>query len=312
MMARPPICLHSFQLVGDEEHRDTAGLEAGDDLDQIVDLLPRERGGRLIHDDETRLGGDGARDGHQLARGERQRVGAAHEEGAVGRQMHIGKRPARRGVQRRKVEPACEMPGGGHQLFAEGDILDDREIGQKRQVLVDGLDPGGERADGTEIAGNCAGRLAIDEDLAFIRRLGAGKNLDQGRLAAAILPHQVVDLAGLDHQAHLLQRADAAEGFLDVSDLEEGRFSRRFEGRDGRHRTFLTEWTRRSKEGCGHGERSAVPGRVLERVVLVVGLIDIHPGLTLHDDALARTLGDGHLVVAVDAEIHAVLDLLGP
>src|SRR6266702_5807883 len=44
-----------------------------------------------------------------------------------------------------------------------------------------------------------------------------------------------------------------------------------------------------------------------EVVLPVVRLVDVHPALAAHDDALARTLLDRHLRIARNAEISAVL-----
>src|SRR6218665_1170820 len=47
-----------------------------------------------------------------------------------------------------------------------------------------------------------------------------------------------------------------------------------------------------------------------ERVLLVVGLVHVHPGLAGDDHALARAFLDADLVVAARAQVHAVGDRL--
>src|SRR4051812_16588683 len=58
------------------------------------------------------------------------------------------------------------------------------------------------------------------------------------------------------------------------------------------------------------GRRGAPPRRGSERVLLVVLLVDFHPGLAADDHADARALGDRHLVIALDPHVHAVGQLL--
>ena len=48
---------HLVELVADEDDADPAFLQLPDEPQQGADLLPRERGGRLIHDDQPRLPG---------------------------------------------------------------------------------------------------------------------------------------------------------------------------------------------------------------------------------------------------------------
>ena len=41
-------------------------LQPLDDAEEVFDLLVRERGGRLVHDDDAGLDGQGARDGDEM------------------------------------------------------------------------------------------------------------------------------------------------------------------------------------------------------------------------------------------------------
>ena len=54
-------------------------------------------------------------------------------------------------------------------------------------------------------------RLAGELDGAAIRRLGAGEDLEQRRLAGAVLAEQRVDLSGSDLEVDVLERLDARE-----------------------------------------------------------------------------------------------------
>ena len=49
----------------------------------------------------------------------------------------------------------------------------------------------------------------------------AGEDLDQGRLAGAVLAHQGVDFAGEEPQIHVVERLDADEGLVDPAHPED-------------------------------------------------------------------------------------------
>src|SRR3546814_6139313 len=56
------------------------------------------------------------------------------------------------------------------------------------------------------------GRLAIDEDVAGIAPVGAGEDLDQRRLAGAVVAEQGDDLAGIEVDRRILHGMNPAEG----------------------------------------------------------------------------------------------------
>ena len=62
-------------------------------------------------------------------------------------------------------------------------------------------------------------RRAGDPDLAGIGGVDAGQDLDQGRLAGAVVAEEAEDLAGLQVEADILHRMDAAEGDANVPHL---------------------------------------------------------------------------------------------
>ena len=96
---------------------------------------------------------------------------------------------------------------GGERLPADEDVLLDREIGEQNRLLVDDRDPG--------VAG--VGRAveedlpAVHEDRAGVRRMDSGEDLDEGRLAGAVLAHESVYLAGEEVDRHVLERLHGAE-----------------------------------------------------------------------------------------------------
>jgi hypothetical protein len=64
---------------------------------------------------------------------------------------------------------------------------------------------------------------AVDHDPAGIGRLGAGQDLEQGRLAGAVLAKEAVDLARDQVERDAVQRLDAGVSFREAGDLEERR-----------------------------------------------------------------------------------------
>ena len=77
-------------------------------------------------------------------------------------------------------------------------------------------------ADEVVLAGGTVVGLAVEGDGAGVAPVGAGQDLDQGRLAGAVLAHDGVDLTPAHRQRGLLQGADPGEGLADPLHLEEG------------------------------------------------------------------------------------------
>ena len=63
--------------------------------------------------------------------------------------------------------------------------------------------------------------LAGQVHVAAARFENTGQDLDQRRLASAVLPHQRMDLAGVQAQLHIAQHADASELLVDASELKD-------------------------------------------------------------------------------------------
>ena len=81
---------------------------------------------------------------------------------------------------------------------------------------MDDADAGGDRlARAVE-----ADRRAVEPQLALVRTIDAGDDLDQRRFAGAVLAEQRVDRAAAHRQRYVLQRQHAGEGFLDPASLE--------------------------------------------------------------------------------------------
>ena len=62
--------------------------------------------------------------------------------------------------------------------------------------------------------------LAVDLDRSLVRLKDAGEDLQQRRLAGAVLPEQGMHFAGLDRQRHALERANDAEPLGDARKMQ--------------------------------------------------------------------------------------------
>ena len=177
-----------------EEDQQAAPLQLGDGIEQARSLLGREHRGRLVQRQDARRGRQRAGDLDQLARGDAERAG---DGGGVERQAIGLEQPRRVGLQRAPIEQA----GAGARLAAEPDVLGDGELGQHRELLVHRRDAGGTRLGRR---GEAHGG-AVDQDLARARRVHAGEQVHQGRLARAVGPGQGVDLAAIARRSRPLR-----------------------------------------------------------------------------------------------------------
>src|SRR5690606_12230526 len=94
---------------------------------------------------------------------------------------------------------------GGSQIVAE------------RQVLVDDFNAAVTRVDAV---GEAHG-FAIEPDVALTGPEVAGDNLDDGRLAGAVVAHQPDHLAAAERQIDALERVDGSEALVDVAQFEQ-------------------------------------------------------------------------------------------
>ena len=133
------------QLVADEEDGDARGAQAIDDADQVVDFALGERCCRFVHDHHARLGRDGAGDGNELARGDRQQFDRRALEIGVVRQADGFQRVRRSLFQDGTVVLLEQTAARGDELFGQGDVLGDRQIGDQREILINGFDAGRQR-----------------------------------------------------------------------------------------------------------------------------------------------------------------------
>ena len=197
-------------------------LQLLDELAHLLGLGGPERRGGLVHDEDLGVEVDGAGDGDGLPLPARQRPDRGLE------------------VLEPRVQPLHDVAGGRrHGRVVEGageraDLASEEHVARGVDVVGEG-EPLVDRLDPVllGVAGEVDGdRFAVDEDLARVRRVGAGERVDQRRLAGAVPSDEGDDLARVEVHADSVDGVEAAEGDADVPHLDE-RVPPAFDGAGG-------------------------------------------------------------------------------
>jgi len=114
-----------------------------------------------------------------------------------------------------------------HGLFAEQDVLGDREHGNQHEVLMDHVDPAGDRVRGTADVYF----LAVQQDRAFVRPGQPVEDVHQRCLAGAVLAQQGMDLARTNVQIDVVVGGHARVALGDPAHFECRRPHRSVRGR---------------------------------------------------------------------------------
>ena len=221
---------HFLQSMGDEEQRHPPVTQLARHPEELRHLVLGQRRGGLVHDEDFHVERDRFRDLHFLLCGEgeppRRRPhvepGAEALKDVLGRRVHA-------------------PPVGQQSLFAVGDedVLGHVQIGEQQWLLVHCGQPARLRLLGVGQA-HCR---TLQDDFARIALYDAGQDLDEGRLAGAVLPDEGVDLARMERQGHVLERLRHVEALGEIAHLQHRRDpgvgSRRAAG-CRRHGTGLT------------------------------------------------------------------------
>ncbi len=202
-----PVALR--QPMAHQHDRDAGRAQLLDDAEQHLDFRTAQRGSRLVENQHARAERHPACDRHHLLLAEPERadlVGRIDVE-PVALDDLAGARP-----HLAAVDPRAEAA----RLVTEEDVLGHAAFGNQVDFLVD-------RADARALRGTRAVERhghAVDADLARIGLVKAGEDLDQRRLAGAVLAHQPVHLARAQRQRHAVQRAHDAERLADAVRFE--------------------------------------------------------------------------------------------
>ena len=209
------------EAMGDVEDRDAGLLQAFDHREEARHLALLQRSRRLVENEHARIARERPRDGDRLALGEGQLI---HPLIEIERQIEPVERVARERQHARAVEPPARQAltappeQRARRQVAEHHVLGDREGGDDAQLLADHRDAARVRVGGRpELDG-----LAVHKDAPRLGPVDAAEDLDQRRLAGAVLAHERVHLARRQVELHVIQRHGGVEALAEILRGEHG------------------------------------------------------------------------------------------
>ena len=222
-----------------------------------------ETRGRLIEQQETGLGRQGAGELHALLRAERQVGDAGVRDVAEREQFDQFVRPRRNtprlAPHQRQPQRVGEEATAAHRVCAEHHVLDHRQGAEQRQVLESAAD-----ADtGHAMARQCIDDVAIELDSAGLVAVEPRQAVEQRGLARAVGPDEAADLAFAHLEADRVEGDDAAEMHRHVAHAEQGGHGP-WSGIAGRWGMLRRAMKKRGSK-CGNTD-TAPRGRASERV----------------------------------------------
>ena len=174
--------------------------EVTDHPEQPVDLVLVEHRRRFVHHDELDVVGECPSHAHDLLAGGRELANLA------ARRYLWVPQPGQQGFRSALGVAATGQSQGAH-LVSEVDVLGHGQAIDKIQFLVD-------RGDSEPHCRDRIGQpdvVALPGDRSLVGVMHPGQNLDQGRLAGAVLAEQAMHLAGHDIEVDPVESADTGE-----------------------------------------------------------------------------------------------------
>ena len=197
---------HLVETVRDVDHRDAASAQPTQRREQPRHLVGRQARGRLVKDKNLGLGRERAGDRHQRLFGAAQILDARVGIDVGAERVQRNRRAAARRVLIDHAEAARKAE-------RHADVFGHRHPVDQAEVLMD---------EGDRQAAQGVGDVdAAKADAARVERIDAGQNLDQRRLARAVLAQERKNLAGLEGHADVRQRFRAAEALEDAAHLQQ-------------------------------------------------------------------------------------------
>ena len=235
---------HLVDVMRDEDDAGAGRGDGADEAEQLLDALARQERRRLVEEHEAGPAGGGAGDADFLEGahdGEQRPLDRAQAVDALFRVD--GKAEAvERLAGRRPFAPPVDEAALRSRQMGEAEIFEHGQRRHETEILVHEA-----HAETAEVAGlqRQIDRLAVEvEPPAGIGRMEAGQNLDERRLAGAVLAEQAMHLAGRDAERDPRQRTRAAEGLGDPIELQNGKRHGRLPLVDGRevdgHRPYCS------------------------------------------------------------------------
>ena len=189
------------QVVRDHHHAEAAVGRPADQLADDIALARAQRRGGLVHQDARGAPHRGPRNGDRLllAAGERR------DRNADGGQLDLQGSERLLGLARHRAardHPDLSAHTGPGDLAAEEHVLEHREVGRERQILVDG---------GDAVALGVADRVHLDAlggdlEVARVGYHDAAEALREGRLASAVVAEDRDHLTAVQLERDVVQR----------------------------------------------------------------------------------------------------------
>ena len=195
---------HLVQTVGNVDDGDALFAKLLDDAEHDLQLAVGQHGGRFVHDEHAGVIVDGVHDLHDLLARDRERRDLRVDVDVHAQLIHDLLRA-----------PAHTRPV--HELALHHEVAEEHIFGNGQRLCQ--LDLLMHHADARAACFDRrleAAALAVQNDLARVRLIDAGKDLDERRFARAVLAHETMDRAALDVDGDVIQRLDAGELFCDV------------------------------------------------------------------------------------------------
>ena len=196
-------CKDTREVVGDDHHAETAVGGGADQLADDVALPSAERGGRLVEQDPAAAPHCGAGHGNRLLLSAREGSDLDANGGEL--DLKLGKRLL--GLARHlapRDHPELAPPAAQGPLAAEEHVLEHRQVGREREVLVGRRDPEALGvADRVQIDA-----LRVDLEVAGVGVLDATEALRERRLSRAVVAEDRDDLTPAKLERDLVESPD--------------------------------------------------------------------------------------------------------
>ena len=185
--------------VRNEQERQPLLAQALEDDEHLGDVGRRQRRSRLVENENTRLAGQRLGDLHHLPARQRQILDQRHR-------MNVGRAGAlERFLSEASLRAPVDQPEAARRI-GDCDVVGDRKVGNERKLLED-ADNAGAVGRGGRIEGDFR---PVEHDASGVRRYDARQDLDQRRLARAVLAENGVNATREDDEVGVGERPHAA------------------------------------------------------------------------------------------------------
>src|SRR5262245_47919645 len=198
--------------MADEDDRHVAVAQLPHGLEQVVDLVRRQRRGRLVHDEQPRTRRERLCDLEDLPVGDSQ---PAHRDTRIEVDAELAEQAGCFGSH----PPPVHSADSPKWLPAREDVLGCRQIREDGRLLI-------HRDDAEPM---CCLRVSdslsdpADRNLAIVGLDDSCEQLHDRRLAGAVLADERMDGAALDHETHVRDSLDTAVALAELAKLDERR-----------------------------------------------------------------------------------------